>query len=69
MLLPQIYLAYYERPVRIICLDHTVVVTPNTCHVRACSFVHDTGVQVSKKQNVSSLPNFEFQYLVLWELP
>ena len=48
-------------------MSHIVVVTPNACHVRACDLVHRTGVQVSKKQNVASVPTPEDS--VLWELP
>ena len=32
-----------------------VVVVPNDCHVGACGFVPHSGIQVSKKQNISSL--------------
>ena len=49
---------------------HVVVVTPNACHVRAHNLVHRYGVQVSKKQNVSSLffSVFSSQWPYYWYL-
>ena len=44
---------------RIIIMSRGVVVTTNAYHVKACNLVHHTDVQVSKKQNVSSLPTPE----------
>ena len=64
MLSSQIYLAYYELSVHI--MSHGVVFTPNACHAKAWTLIHRSGVQVSKKQNVSSLPNRKDS--VLWEL-
>ena len=59
MLLPQIYLAYYELSAHI--LSHGVVVTPNACHVTACNIIH------LRETKCSSLPNRKDS--VLWEGP
>ena len=46
---PQMYLAYYELSVHN--MSDGVVVTPNSCHVRAYNLVHRSDVQVLMEVN------------------